>query len=325
MNFIKLLVVSGEELLGVVTMDANILLYAVADLDRAPIQLNNYSAAHEDNSTWSLDASGDWVVAGSNAWTISCWNLATGENRRSQVHSHNIPCVTCVAGTSLVLTASIDSSCRVSTLEGLELAQAAPSHAWGWFVTSIPRQSINLSARSFPGQFEYITTCVDQVRDASLLMKRRGAPAAENQLQECGLLLYATGRGLYLIDPAVQSQRRMHVLCEYVPTVASLIGGNGRISLVEYVPEWGVCIFASQFKQFLCVVQLTKTPVEAAQQFVYFISPVTDIRVSGRVLGLAVNNCVDQSNTVWVYVLTDNAEVVGFSLSKRDELLALVL
>jgi hypothetical protein len=143
-NNLKIGLYKESEVLIVVTMAAQVLLYFTADLTQSPIVFNNYRGAAEDNSTWSCDLRGSFVAVGSNANTISVWEVDTGQRTLlDEAHSHNIPSVEFSPSGRYIASTSIDSSVVISSCTGT-VRRCLPSSEWGWSVKWVKSDSIDI-------------------------------------------------------------------------------------------------------------------------------------------------------------------------------------
>lgn len=140
-NNLRILNISDQEMLSIVTMDGYVLLYSLHNLTKKPIILDNNSEEFEDNSTWSLSGAGKLVAVGSNSHTVNIWNLESGESKRYYLHAHNVPALEFSPSGRYLASTSIDSSVRILGLP-LGTKYCKPCVEWGWGLIWIPKNSI---------------------------------------------------------------------------------------------------------------------------------------------------------------------------------------
>jgi len=143
-NNLKLVRCADREFLVTVDMGAHVRMIYLDDLDKDPIKFNNEFGHTTDNSTWSVDGSSSSaypprVVVGSNAHSLSIFNLQTGESERlPRAHNHNIPSVSFSPCGRFFASISIDRSVKVwEKVDGKKwqaIRVGIPDRDWGWAV-----------------------------------------------------------------------------------------------------------------------------------------------------------------------------------------------
>ncbi|CAG9311712.1 unnamed protein product [Blepharisma stoltei] len=372
---LKILKFNEEEVLCILTMDAQAILYFIENPDRTPLYYSNFDPAYEDNSTWSCTSSGHMLLLGSNSHTINAMDLETGDSKRLKIHDHNIPCIDFSPSGKYFACASIDSTVSISMLNK-KLKWCRPCGEWGWGVKWVPKNSIaNFNAlprnnvQSLRGRYQsqlYPTSYINHINNITghfnmfnadeyfQELRRRlfGEPVdlltdseeeSEEMEVECWeesqnegeehheeiddcFLLYTTGDTVHLIDPSInpkQNDSNMHVAAVYIPDL-DIHNGNTRLSLLEYIPEFSLCIIANQRGRELMFLKLAKdtksqNPESNSQPYVSFI-PEASIMLDQPILGMAVVSDIKSENSqARIYCITDRSLLYTIQINLKND------
>lgn len=154
-NNVRLVTCAEREFIVTVDFAAHVRMLYLDDLDKDPIKFKNEYAWAHDNSTWSVDGSSvpgevpPRVVVGSNAHSLTIFNLQSGEcERLPKAHGHNVPCVSFSPCGRFIASTSIDRSVKLweRTLEGKwqVMRMGIPDKDWGWAVQWVDRNQCQM-------------------------------------------------------------------------------------------------------------------------------------------------------------------------------------
>jgi WD40 repeat protein len=147
-NNLRLITCAEREFLVSVDDGAFVRMVYLDDLNKDPIKFRNIYSHTNDNSTWSVDGSSasqfghpPRVVVGSNAHSLTIFNLKTGNSEKLPfAHSHNVPCVSFSPCGRFIASTSIDKSLKVWEATNDEGGKwrlsrlGVPDQEWGWAV-----------------------------------------------------------------------------------------------------------------------------------------------------------------------------------------------
>ena len=149
-NNVRLVTCAEREFIVTVDMDACVRMVYLDDLEKDPIKFTNTYPWANDNSTWSVDGSSvpgeqpPRVVVGSNAHSLTVFDLATGKSERlPRAHGHNVPCVSFSPCGRFIASTSIDRSVkiweRIADGKWQVMRMGIPDNDWGWAVQWVSR------------------------------------------------------------------------------------------------------------------------------------------------------------------------------------------
>ena len=135
------------------------------------------------------------------------------------------------------------------------------------------------------------------------------------------LLLQTSKKTVHLIDPGLFSStddKSMHVLAVYIPSFQILPGNFSRLSLLNFIPEFSLCIIGNQFGSEIFFLRLCKCKNNASViEWDYSFVMEMNVVLDGRILGLYIPE-IENNYSVLIYALTENLSFYIFRLTKCD-------
>jgi hypothetical protein len=133
-------------------------------------------------------------------------------------------------------------------------------------------------------------------------------------------LLIQTSKGsVHLIDPgltACNKGKKMHVLAVYVPNLEINVGNFSRLSLLNYIEKFSLCIIGNQFGSEVIFLRLCKSrnPKSILGWDYSFVLEMT-FNLDSRIFGLNVN---EVDHFARVYVLTEAMSFYVFDINNSE-------
>ena len=133
------------------------------------------------------------------------------------------------------------------------------------------------------------------------------------------LIIQTSKSTVHLIDPGLSSSNannHMHVLAVYIPAFHFVNINTSRLSLLNFLPEFSLCIVGNQFGKdvlFLRVVKSKNNHSVIGWDFSFFLE--MSIVLDGDILGMTVTNDDAKGK---IYILTDTLSFYIFNITKNS-------
>lgn len=133
------------------------------------------------------------------------------------------------------------------------------------------------------------------------------------------LLIQTSKNSVHLIEPGLikaTGKNSMHVLAVYIPSLQLLHRNISRLSLLNFIEQFSLCVIGNQFGGEviflrLCKCKNNKSPLKYEYNFFMEMSIILD----GSILGLTVTQDL---YSAFVYALTENMSFYVFKVTKNS-------